>query len=1456
MIGVTQAREDVTSTYLTDANLEDEAANWALVSSGGNHNWNTNKYHESWNNTFTITQTTSALPAGYYQLSIQVAGNNSTTASLQATSGSNSSIVAYPKYSIHGNNFGNVAAWCGTDANHTGNSNLNRIFTTVYVEEGQTLTATFKQTANNKWIIYGRVQLHKLTDDEGRYAQAFEAAYNSQTNLDMASGRFKQRFEYYKGGDVSKLTGKTLTKTIPNLPRGKYNVTLNGGASYANNDGVSGGGTGDNKTEFFANNVSANVTVVQRTNIGNEEFTDYSVSNVLVTDGNLEIGFNNKASGANWFVGSVKYIELADPYVSVMATKSFTSGGTMEAEQWYTFTVPTDGDYTLSATEGIKYAVEDKLVSEAGAATSTVALKAGTAYFKSSTSQTLTISYVEPVIANGDYYLYDATNKVFLSRGANFGSRATVDKYGVPFTWNNYSKTIVFKDWTTKELFFDQTNHTACWLYTDQSNKGIHGQFSFEEKEGSEGYYYLCDKEKAAYITHDNAVLTVPSATSSGAAVWQVLTKAERDAIVNAYPTDNKTNVIVAASLTSETDASGFEAWLAANRAAKDYTSHVGTAKFAGNKGDWTWTKNPNGKNDATYGTDWTEAFQEAVGTWSQTISDLPKGVYKVTVNAFERAAAYADCNTLGDAGWQPVTAYFKANEEQISLKSWYSEKEGTSNPDNTTQAATAFNNDKYKNQLYAYVGDDGKLTISVAKPGKADGSWVLFNNVTLTYYDENVSDEDATAILDEATTTMGSPMKASLYQALSSAKTTFDGARSVPNYNALRDAIDNTATSIISYANMYTNYLSPLAIYFATTNYVQSDAYNTYLGYKDAYDNYTDAETADVENAVANSLSITQGGGTNYTSTYSLMMLPNWTKNGTAALSNSGFYVNTWSTENKGTGDAKDFANPFYEYWVGSGSLAKATIVGTMTGLKANQAYDVTANVRVLGASKVDGSITMEVEGGIPVDVTAGDAIMDGETPTGRYIKSYTATGVTDADGKLELKFNVAANSNISWLSFRDINCAESEAAISNDFTALNSAISSVEGALGFEDGEYAPYNNTAKVAALSTAKALNQGRYYIPSVISDATTTLNNTEWELQNDGELNAFYDGSFSTREVQETSKDGTKIPGWTSGNNIRQILKTEATFPGLADATEKTALFAWSGGAQYGEDTGYEIPLKANTIYRLKFKAAGWNNETRGNITVSVKNGEDGLSATNLGSADKDISTGMTQFEKVFKTGAAGNYVFSISSANNMVITDFELMKATASATMQVSAVAKMGTFCAPFNVKIPSGVKAYTLTEGTNANWVHMNEVSGTTIEAGTPVLLTSDAKVEENFNGQMTVTDPDNSGLLKGVFEKTTVEKDANNYLLQYQDSKCAFYLVKDDEIYIGKNRCYLHVEGATPARIAIGGEEGDPTAISEMKSVEAEAKTMPDGKYLVKGRIVVVKNGKAFGTNGQILK
>lgn len=334
-----------------------------------------------------------------------------------------------------------------------------------------------------------------------------------------------------------------------------------------------------------------------------------------------------------------------------------------------------------------------------------------------------------------------------------------------------------------------------------------------------------------------------------------------------------------------------------------------------------------------------------------------------------------------------------------------------------------------------------------------------------------------------------------------------------------------------------------------------------------------------------------------------------------------------------------------------------------TLTSLPAGR-YKLTA----LYASDPDNTATLYMsstsEGSI-VTATAKDHFVEGVVIYDLLVDGDVEIGITSS------KWFKVDGFQLQYLS---------SPATEDDYDALDDAIRAGDAKVfGFEAGEYAPYNNIEAVALLEAAKSIDQNAYNTHEDVQAAIESLN-AAWTA-NAGEVNAFYDGTFSTREAQEESKDGTKIPGWTSGNNIRQILKTEATFPGLADATDKTALFVWSGGASYGNDNGYTMPLKANSIYKLGLKVAGWNNETRGNITVSVKNSEDGMAATVIGRAAKDISVGMTSFEILFATGAAGNYVFTMSSTNNIVFSDIELKKA-ASQTLTFKEDGSTPTFAA------------------------------------------------------------------------------------------------------------------------------------------------------------------------------
>ena len=341
-------------------------------------------------------------------------------------------------------------------------------------------------------------------------------------------------------------------------------------------------------------------------------------------------------------------------------------------------------------------------------------------------SATCTVTVNNP-ITDGEHYLYNPDQKLFLSRGEYWGTCATVDKYGIPFVWNTQESTIKFLD---NELYLFEIEDKA--IYTDGAT---HTRFQFVQLET--GGYCLTSLKSLNYLklapgTHGQQIVTT-TPNLNEATAWQLISKAEHDAIVAKYRTENYKHVIAEAESNFTSDK--FVEFLSACKAT-DMTSYIGTARFAGNVGNWTYNEVRAQEWQPAYGTDFCELWQ-ATGSYTQTITGLPKGIYKVTMQGFERNGGYVQCNALGEKGYKITTAYLKANNEQVNLKSWYSEKFGTDYPNNTTDAVDRFSDGCYMNELYTYVGNDGNLTLTVNKPSHVGDNWLLFNNFTLTHYEE-----------------------------------------------------------------------------------------------------------------------------------------------------------------------------------------------------------------------------------------------------------------------------------------------------------------------------------------------------------------------------------------------------------------------------------------------------------------------------------------------------------------------------------------------------------------------------------------------------------------------------------------------------------------------------------------------------------------------------------------------
>ena len=621
------------------------------------------------------------------------------------------------------------------------------------------------------------------------------------------------------------------------------------------------------------------------------------------------------------------------------------------------------------------------------------------------------------------YYLYNTSSNTFLSRGHAWGTQAAMDDHGLAFK-------LVSSD--VPEAYYLQFLDGGYlsddgFLYTDGGDDRRRAmKFILSDAEKKEYKVQNTNNSKFVENWYGNAVGDANENRLNY--LWQFYSEEERNNKIQVGQTYNLSHVIRDASLSGVTT-TDFVNFINSNYAAKDKTSLIKTATFAGGKGDWSYVRAGDNSGDPAYGQGYCEMYERA-GTLSQTISDLTPGIYKVTVQGFERPMFPDASKTLATNGMEVKTAYLQANNEKIWLKTWYEEKGDGNDPDNIDQAKAKFSSGKYLNELFVYVGEEGKIDLKFVVPSKVNGHWVIFNNFTLTYYDNAVSDEDKTAILQTVTELENDPMNKDVRQNLTNAKSTFDSTSTIQNYNALGAAIQEANTSINAYKNANAVLEAILAEAENTNIYTAESFAVQYTANKNKYDDrsMTDAE--------ASAMRV----GDHYAGNLPPVLLSAWKKGETPAINNSGFYINTWSGE--GNNDGSNFKTPFYEYWVGDNDvLAATTLTAVQTGLEPNQTYKVSIWARVRqtnNATKATSGITMKVGDGNAIDISAGTQIGTSQL----YIGEYAAVGKTDADGNLTVTITVNEESNISWLAFKNVKFEESTGVVPTELTLSDTEV------------------------------------------------------------------------------------------------------------------------------------------------------------------------------------------------------------------------------------------------------------------------------------------------------------------------------------------------------------------------------------------------------------------------------
>ena len=182
-----------------------------------------------------------------------------------------------------------------------------------------------------------------------------------------------------------------------------------------------------------------------------------------------------------------------------------------------------------------------------------------------------------------------------------------------------------------------------------------------------------------------------------------------------------------------------------------DATSYMVNPDFSEGTNGWTIESNGGGNVQSTAGT--FEAWHSTNFDIYQEVSDLPLGVYEISVQGYVR---YLDGqNSINAKGSTPedIPIYIYMNEAKTKFPNWFdypqesgffsevtgatylTDDMGYEYPDNTTAAAAAFAKGDYTVSAYGLVANQGDiLRVGVKGNPSAAEFWPCFDNFKLTY--------------------------------------------------------------------------------------------------------------------------------------------------------------------------------------------------------------------------------------------------------------------------------------------------------------------------------------------------------------------------------------------------------------------------------------------------------------------------------------------------------------------------------------------------------------------------------------------------------------------------------------------------------------------------------------------------------------------------------------------------
>ena len=503
-----------------------------------------------------------------------------------------------------------------------------------------------------------------------------------------------------------------------------------------------------------------------------------------------------------------------------------------------------------------------------------------------------------------------------------------------------------------------------------------------------------------------------------------------------------------------------------------------------------------------------------------------------------------------------------------------------------------------------------------------------------------------------------------------------------------------------------------------------------------------------------------------------------------------------------------------------------------------------------------------------------------------GNYANDVYVQVVDEGEGTGSIKFGIkqpnayysgdAVHNNSQWICYNNFSLTLFEAKpTADEKTALAEAITAAEAkTLGFENNEYAPYNNVDALTKLATAKAIDPNTASGATVVA-ATTALNGATW-TKNTAEVNAILWKTDYTAE--DKASDNFIHPlGWTNTGYNTRAMNTAVSSDACLSTIGTAIMMKYN--TTYGEKVGYTMPLKAGKIYKITFRYCGWGNNPTTNIVLTDPESNNITLAPGFKPATNDGNSNAEHwydYTGYFVSTTAGNYVLAFNKVDGgqqqIGLTNVQLVSATelpfadgsvptyapgTYPTVKISRTLTAGRWATAVYPFAVSGVDNIAVIDSYDKTTGALGFTSATTTTANVPFLMRSTAGITElslNDVAVATVNATDataNEASLKGVYTSTNITNTAKNFVL----SNNMIYAVGDAGATIKPYRAYIQIEqDATPARLTftIDGNETTGIDFTPVLSKDKgtifnlqgqEVKTVKKGLYIQNGKKIVIK-------------